>query len=257
MLVAGPGVSSTVAGVKGTLVLKERRVAITYVGDGASRNGVFHEGFNFASVLRLPVLIVLQNNQVALGTPVSRHSAGRMEDLGAAYGVEGLVCDGNNILDVYAATTILVERCRTGLGPVTLAAETFRMGGHATHDEAEARALFTPEQFRHWGLRDPIGTYEAYLVQEGPALDGRRRAPAARRDANRRLLEEAEARVTMEVEAAEGEALESRRSRMPGPPRPTHGGRDAAADLWRRGPPGDYDQEVMGGIRARCDPSLS
>ena len=208
----------------------ERRVAMTYVGDGASRTGVFHEGFNFASVLRVPVVIVLQNNQVALGTPIARHSAGRMEDLGAAYGVEGLVCDGNNVLDVFAATTILVERCRKGLGPVTLTAETFRMGGHATHDEAEARALFTPDEFRQWGRRDPIGTYEAYLVEEGPALDGHRRADAARRDANRRLLEEAEARVTTEVEAAAVEALESRRTRMPAP------GEDAAEGVYA--PPG-------------------
>ncbi len=195
----------------------ERRVALTYVGDGASRTTAFHEGLNFASVLRSPVLVVLQNNQVALGTPTARHSAGRMEDLHTAYGVDGLACDGNNVLDVFAATSILAARCRAGKGPAILTASTFRMGGHATHDEAEARALFSEDQFRDWGLRDPIGTFEAYLLESGPPLDGRKRATAARRQANRRLLDEAEAKVTEEVESAAEEALESRRSNMPAP----------------------------------------
>jgi TPP-dependent pyruvate/acetoin dehydrogenase alpha subunit len=195
----------------------EKRVALTYVGDGATRTSAFHQGINFAAVMKVPVLFVVQNNQVALGTPLPRHTAGKLEDLPASYGVAGAACDGNNVLDVYAAATILVERCRSGRGPAILNAETFRMGGHATHDEAEARALFTPEQFRHWGMRDPIGTYEAWLVEEAPSLDGRRRQGAALREANRAVLAEAEARVTAEIEAAEREALESRRTRMPDP----------------------------------------
>jgi TPP-dependent pyruvate/acetoin dehydrogenase alpha subunit len=167
--------------------------------------------------MKVPVIVVLQDNQVALGTPKERHSAGRMEDLHAAYGVPGEACEGNNVLDVFAAVSLMAGRCRRGEGPFLLAARTFRMGGHATHDEAEARALFSEERFRYWGLRDPIGTFEAYLMEDAPALDGRARPAASRRDANRRLLEEAEARVTAEVEAAEREALESRRTRMPEP----------------------------------------
>ncbi len=225
------------------LALKQRRdkgVAITYVGDGASRTTAFHEGFNFASVLKVPVIIVLQNNQVALGTPLAKHSAGRMDDLRSAYGVPGLSCDGNNVLDVFAATTLLVQRCRRGGGPCILTAHTFRMGGHATHDEAEARALFSPEQFRHWGLRDPIGTFEAYLVEDGPALDGRSRRAGARRDANRSVLEKAEARVLEEVERAEREALESRKSRMPDPADALLGVYAAAAEPGSRRPAGGY-----------------
>jgi TPP-dependent pyruvate/acetoin dehydrogenase alpha subunit len=206
----------------------ETRLALTYVGDGASRTTAFHEGFNLAAVLKVPLIVVLQNNQVALGTSLERHCAGRLEDLAAAYGVTGLACDGNNVLDVHAATALLAERCRRGGGPCLLTATTFRMGGHATHDEAEARALFSEEQFRHWGLRDPIGTFEAYLVRDGPSLDGRRRGVAARREANRRRLEECEARVTAEIEAAEREALESRRIRMPAPVEPLPGDRDGS-----------------------------
>jgi pyruvate dehydrogenase E1 component alpha subunit/2-oxoisovalerate dehydrogenase E1 component alpha subunit len=195
----------------------EKRVALTWVGDGASRTAAFHEGFNFAAVQQVPLLVILQDNGVALGTPVATHSAGRMEDLHSAYGVAGTTCDGNNVLDVYAATRLMAQRCRTGNGPAILTATTFRMGGHATHDEAEARALFSADEFRRWGERDPIGTFEAFLTENGPSLDGKKRPAAARRDANRRLLEEAEQRVTAEVEAAAEEALNSRRTSMPDP----------------------------------------
>jgi TPP-dependent pyruvate/acetoin dehydrogenase alpha subunit len=197
----------------------EKRVGLTWAGDGATRTGAFHEGLNFAAVLKVPVIFVVQNNQVALGTRVEKHSRAPMETLRPAYGVDGLSCEGNNVLDVYAATRLLAGRCRKGEGPFILNARTFRMGGHATHDEAEGRALFGPETFRYWGLRDPIGTYEAYLMEDAPALDGgRRRLGAAdRRKANRRVLQEAEAAVVAEVDAAEREALESRASRMPEP----------------------------------------
>ena len=197
---------------------KEPRVALTYVGDGASRTAAFHEGFNFAAVQRVPLVIVLQDNQVALGTATPRHTAAPMAIQHTAYGVEGLACDGNNVLDTWAATRLLVDRCRRGDGPFIVTARTFRMGGHATHDEAEARALFPPETFAYWGQRDPIGTYEAWLVAEGPALDGRsRRSQEARREANTAALAEAERRVTTEIEAAEAEALRSRKEKMPPP----------------------------------------
>jgi TPP-dependent pyruvate/acetoin dehydrogenase alpha subunit len=196
----------------------EKRVGLTWLGDGASRTGAFHEGINFAAVLGVPVIFVVQNNQVALGTAVEKHSRGPLDELRRAYGIDGLSCEGNNVLDVFAATTLLAERCRRGEGPFLLTARTFRMGGHATHDEAEARALFTKEQFRYWGQRDPIGTYETYLVEDAPPLDGRpRKSAAARRRTNARLLEEAEARITAEIDAAEQEALDSRRMRMPEP----------------------------------------
>ncbi len=213
----------------------EKRVGLTWLGDGASRTGAFHEGINLAAVLGVPVIFVVQNNQVALGTAVEKHSRGPLEELARAYGIDGATCEGNNVLDVCAATDLLAQRCRKGEGPFLLTARTFRMGGHATHDEAEARALFTKEQFRYWGLRDPIGTYETYLLEDAPSLDGRdRKGTAARREANTRILQEAEARVVVEVEAAEQEALESRRSRMPEPEDAVLGVYAAAADTGPR-----------------------
>jgi TPP-dependent pyruvate/acetoin dehydrogenase alpha subunit len=233
----------------------EKRVGLTWVGDGATRTETFHEGVNLAAVLRLPVVYLIQNNQVALGTPVAKHSAGALGALAGAYGAHGEACDGNNVLDVHATAALAVERCRKGGGPVLLLAETFRMGGHATHDEAEARALFAPEQFRYWGARDPIGTFEAYLVEDGPSLDGRRRTGKTRREAHRRILGEVEAQVTAEVEAAAEEALESRRSRMP---EPIDAGRGVTAGEAGAAPAGGGDGGgAAPGVRRRSTPAGS
>jgi TPP-dependent pyruvate/acetoin dehydrogenase alpha subunit len=135
----------------------EDRVALTWIGDGATKTGAVHEGLNLAGVLRVPAIFVLQNNQVALGTRVEQHQNGSFAAWPAMYGIPGETVDGNNVLDVYAATRIAAERARAGGGPTLMLAETFRMGGHATHDEAEARATFAAELFESWGRRDPIG----------------------------------------------------------------------------------------------------
>jgi 2-oxoisovalerate dehydrogenase E1 component len=185
----------------------EDRVALTWVGDGASRTGEFHEGFNFAAAQGLPLIVVLQDNGVALGTQRDAHSRAPMEALGTAYGVRPYACNGNHVLDVYGASLEAADDCRSGRGPALVVARTFRMGGHATHDEAEARTLFPPEEFEYWGKRDPIGMYEAYL--EGLP---RRLEPSAD---NRETLRCLEASVTAEVESAAEEALASRDTRMP------------------------------------------
>jgi len=174
----------------------EPKVAMTYVGDGARWTAEFHEGMNFAAVQRVPLVIVLQDNQVALGTHRDVHAKARCEEMAVAYGVEGLSCDGNNVLDVHASAAAAVKRCREGQGPVILTAHTFRMGGHATHDEAEARLLFDKETFASWGRRDPIGMYETWLTQSaGVGADALQR------------IEEA---VTREIDEAAEAALASR-----------------------------------------------
>lgn len=143
------------------------RVALTWAGDGATRTAACHEGLVTASRLGVPAVFVLQNNQVALGTPVAEHGAGSLRAWASAYDIESVEADGNNVLDVWAATTIAAERCRAGHGPVVVYVETFRMGGHATHDEREAREAFEPGMFAAWGRRDPVGLYETYLVSAG------------------------------------------------------------------------------------------
>lgn len=180
----------------------EDRVAMTWIGDGATKHGEVHEALNFAAVLQLPVVFVLQNNQVALGTRLEQHHrAEGFRDWARGYGMTCYGADGNNVLDMYAAATLAVERCRQGGGPVAIAAETFRMGGHATHDVAEARRTFPAELFAAWGQRDPIGLYEECLL----ALPDDRTGGVTRE-----RLAEIEADVESEVEAAAEAALASR-----------------------------------------------
>lgn len=182
------------------------QVAMTWIGDGSTKAGVAHEGLNFAAVRRAPAVFIVQNNQVALGTRLEQHhlpaATTRFAEWPRAYGMWGGEFDGNNVLDAYALAALAVERCRRGDGPALLVAETFRMGGHATHDEAEARETFDAALFERWGKRDPIALYEEYLVDEGVSRD---------------LLTNVEADVEAEVERAQEEALVSRKERMPAP----------------------------------------
>lgn len=178
-------------------------VVVTWIGDGSVNSGATHEALNFAAVRKLPCVFIIQNNQVALGTRVSAHRLPEdFSELHMAYGCQGWSFDGNNVLDAWAATRVAAEACRSGAGPVMLAAETFRMGGHATHDEAEARDVLPDALFKHWGARDPVGLYEEFLVGEGIDRDD---------------LTAIEDEVIAEVDAAAEEALASKKERMPRP----------------------------------------
>lgn len=182
---------------------KEEAVVITWIGDGSVKSGPIHEALNMAAVMRLPVIFILQNNQVALGTRTAvSHRPRDFSDLHLAYGMASWSFDGNNVLDAYAATVLARNTCLAGDGPVLLTTETFRMGGHATHDEAEARALFSKEEYDYWGKRDPIGVYEEYLKSSGTGAD---------------VLGVIEAAVVAAVEQAGDEALESKKNNMPAP----------------------------------------
>ena len=179
----------------------EPRVVLAWIGDGSTKTAAFHEGINLAAVQRVPAIFVVQNNQVALGTRLEQHGIGPLSEWPRMYGVAGMDVDGNNVLDVYAATRLAADMCRAGDGPVMLIVDTFRMGGHATHDEREARDTFAAELFDYWGRRDPIGLYEAWLERRGVSRD---------------QLAEIETRVTAEVEEA-AEQARAKRESMPAP----------------------------------------
>jgi TPP-dependent pyruvate/acetoin dehydrogenase alpha subunit len=182
----------------------EDRVALTWIGDGATKTIAVHEGLNLAGVQRVPVIFVLQNNQVALGTRLEQHQVGGFDGWPAMYGMAGVRADGNHVLDVYAATQLAADRARRGEGPVLLIADTFRMGGHATHDEAEGRRTFDEDLFHAWGRRDPLGCYEAWLLRRG--FDAVR-------------LRSIEEDVGAEVDEAAERALAARDDGMPAPDR--------------------------------------
>ncbi len=211
-------IMSVTVGVALSFKLKRQaRVALTWIGDGSTKSGIFHESMNFAAVQRLPMIVIIQDNKVALGTRLDQHHRGSFAHWSEAYGVDGGLFDGNNVLDAHAAVRIAAEKCRDGRGPVLLIADTFRMGGHATHDEREARETFEPSLFTYWGKRDPIGLFERYLI-EGP-VQLETGAPERDREEGRKqnaaILSRIEARVTAEIEQAEQQALKSARDNMP------------------------------------------
>jgi len=192
-----------ISGIALTFKMKgERRVALTWVGDGSTKTAAAHEGTNFAAVQRVPAIFVDPEQP---GRPRHRldqhHVPESFRDWPASYGIWSAGFDGNNVLDAWAATRIAAERCRAGQGPAMLIAETFRMGGHATHDEREARETFPDALFQTWGKRDPVGLYEEWLKESGVAA---------------RRLEEVEADVAAQVERAAEEALQSRERMPPG-----------------------------------------
>jgi pyruvate dehydrogenase E1 component alpha subunit/2-oxoisovalerate dehydrogenase E1 component alpha subunit len=141
---------------------RENRVALAYVGDGASSTGPFHEGMNFAAVQKLPLLIIAENNGWAYSTPTSKQMAVlNMADRAPGYGILSAMVDGNDVLAVYAATRKAAEHARRGGGPVLIECKTMRMKGHAEHDDAR----YVPKQeFEKWQKKDPLRCFEKYLV---------------------------------------------------------------------------------------------
>jgi TPP-dependent pyruvate/acetoin dehydrogenase alpha subunit len=157
------------------------QVALAYIGDGGANTGDFHEGLNFAAALRLPLVLIVENNGYAYSTPVSAHVALQsFADRAAAYGIPSTSVDGNDVIETYAATREAVERARNGEGPTLIEARTFRMRGHAEHDDAS----YVPKHlFEEWERRDPIARLSAYMGERGlmsagdkAEIDGRIRA---------------------------------------------------------------------------------
>ncbi len=142
--------------------LGQKIVAMTWIGDGGSSTGAFHEGMNLAASQRAPLVVVLENNQWAYSTPVARQVPVRdLANRALAYGIRGMTADGNDVVAVYKAAKEAVHECRAGRGPVLLEVKTMRMKGHAQHDPAE----YVPkEMFDYWKTRDPLLLYEKYLT---------------------------------------------------------------------------------------------
>jgi pyruvate dehydrogenase E1 component alpha subunit/2-oxoisovalerate dehydrogenase E1 component alpha subunit len=142
--------------------LGQKIVAMTWIGDGGSSTGAFHEGMNLAASQKAPLVVVLENNQWAYSTPVAKQVPLRdLANRALAYGIRGMTVDGNDVVAVYNAAREAVNECRSGRGPVLLEVKTMRMKGHAQHDPAE----YVPEEmFDYWKARDPLALYEKYLT---------------------------------------------------------------------------------------------
>jgi len=144
----------------------EDSVAMTFFGDGATSQGDFHEGLNFAGVYRLPVIFVCQNNQWAISVPVHKQTlAETLAQKALAYGIPGIQVDGNDILAVYAAAQEAVDRARSGGGPTLMECVTYRMVMHTTSDDP--KRYQNPEEVEAWKNRDPLPRFRKYLQQRG------------------------------------------------------------------------------------------
>jgi len=141
-------------------------VAMTFFGDGATSEGDFHEGLNFAGVFQVPVIFVCQNNHWAISIPVAKQTRSKtLAQKAIAYGMPGIQVDGNDILAVYAAAKEAVDRARAGQGPTLIECVTYRMAMHTTADDP--KRYRTEEEVEKWRGRDPIVRYQKYLVDKG------------------------------------------------------------------------------------------
>jgi 2-oxoisovalerate dehydrogenase E1 component len=149
---------------------KSERVSVAFFGDGASNNGAFHEGLNMASIWKLPVLFVCENNQYATEVPfVSVAGNPDVSARGPAYGMPTVAVDGNDVLAVHAAAAEAVRRARAGDGPTLLACTTYRTRPHS--EGMRDGGYRTREEVEEWRQRDPLKRLREHLVDHAATLD--------------------------------------------------------------------------------------
>ena len=140
-------------------------VVMTFFGDGATSQGDFHEGLNFAGVFQTPVVFVCQNNHWAISVPRSKQTRSKtLAQKAVAYGMPGIQVDGNDLLAVYAAAKEAAERARSGGGPTLIECVTYRLTVHTTADDP--KRYRTDEEVEQWKKRDPLPRFQKYLVDK-------------------------------------------------------------------------------------------
>ena len=141
-------------------------VTVVGFGEGSTSEGDFHEGLNWAGIYQLPVVFVCQNNQYAISVPVSKQMAvENVADRAAAYGIRGVIVDGNDVLASYDVMVDAVERARSGQGPTLVEAKTYRPVPHSSADDD--RSYRSREEVEAWKQRDPILLFEKVLIERG------------------------------------------------------------------------------------------
>ncbi len=141
----------------------EKKVTLAFSGDGGTSEGEFHEALNVAAVWDLPVIFLVENNGYALSTPnYEQFKCKHLAHKGMGYGIEALQIPGNNLLEVYHTIRNLASDLRLNPRPILVEALTFRMRGH---EEASGTKYVPPQLLEEWGMKDPVGNYERYLLQ--------------------------------------------------------------------------------------------
>jgi len=161
--IVGAGIPIAVGAGLSIKIRRTDQVAACFLGEGASNQGTFHESINMASIWKLPVIFICENNLYAMGTRQSRVMAiENVADRAVAYGILGVVVDGNDVLAVYEVTQKAVERARKGEGPTLIECKTYRHKGHSRVDPAKYRPK---EEVKEWLAKDPVKCFKEKLLQ--------------------------------------------------------------------------------------------
>jgi pyruvate dehydrogenase E1 component alpha subunit len=165
--IAGGGIPIAVGAALSCKMKKTGQVTVCFFGDGSSNNGTFHEGLNLASVHKLPVVFICENNLYGISVSQKQHQV--IEDISirsVSYNMPGMTVDGNDVLAVYEASGKAIQRARVGEGPTLLECKTYRWRGHHEGDPNQGRRYRTMEEIQEWMQKCPIKRFEEKLVGE-------------------------------------------------------------------------------------------
>jgi pyruvate dehydrogenase E1 component alpha subunit len=183
--IVGGGIPIAVGAALSAKKRRTTQVVVSFFGDGANNEGAFHEALNMAGVWKLPVIFVCENNGYGMSTSTARSTAvANVADRAAAYGMPGVIVDGNDFAAVAEASFLAVERARRGEGPSLIESKTYRIRGHSRSDRNRYR---TKDEIEEWQAKDPIGRFETELIALGilPKAD----LEAIRADVEREIIE--------------------------------------------------------------------
>lgn len=144
---------------------QEDGVVFAFVGDGGTSQGDFHEALNFGAVWKVPVIVIIQNNQYAISVSVKKQTASKnLAIKSMAYGIPGIQIDGNDFFAVYKTIEEAIAHAKSGKGPVLIEALTYRRGAHTTSDDPTLYR--TEEEEKEWAVKDPIDRLRKYLISK-------------------------------------------------------------------------------------------
>jgi pyruvate dehydrogenase E1 component alpha subunit len=167
--IVGGGLPIAAGGALAQKLRKTDQITVAFFGDGASNQGTFHESLNLASVWKLPLVFVCENNGFAISVPVAQStSVKNIADRAAGYGMPGYVVDGNDVINLLDTFSVCLEQARKGGGPSLIEAKTYRWKGHWTGDPEVYR---TREEVAAWMEKCPIKRFRAYLVENKTAVE--------------------------------------------------------------------------------------
>lgn len=163
--IVGAGQNIAVGAGLSILLRKTNQVCVCFFGDGSTNQGTFHESLNLASIWKLPVVFVCENNHYGISMSQERHQAIKdVADRGAAYGIPGIAIDGNDVMAVYEAAEEAIEHARSGQGPTLIECKTYRWRGHFEGDPG----LYKPkEEQEAWLKKDPIPRFAEFMKENG------------------------------------------------------------------------------------------